>query len=230
MPKLTRQQVEEHLRRGEHVAVGARTLKPGPRAETRAALDAAFPQPGPAPEVDAEGRPVRGESQEDAARVEAVVTHDAGGRLTRAGMEHAIRQGGGVLLQPAGEIVTRLEDLPDEVELARDDAARLEAHLGELDERHGRLVRERDRARGALEAARQKQAEAPPTEGQAAAAPKPPQGAPPDMPPVPPDEPDEPEGPGGPPAPEGEPPAAPPAPEQEKPRAGRARDRGGRTV
>lgn len=79
-------------------------------------------------------------------------THrDANGRLTRAGMEHAIKSGGGVLHN--GEVITSLSQLPDEVTLARGDAARLEAHLEDLDRQQAALALQRQRAERALHGA-----------------------------------------------------------------------------
>jgi hypothetical protein len=48
---------------------------------------------------------------------------DAQGRLTRAGMESVLRRGESVLL--GDRVITRLEDLPDEADLAAGDEARL---------------------------------------------------------------------------------------------------------
>jgi hypothetical protein len=47
---------------------------------------------------------------------------DQHGRITRAGMEHAIRNGGSVSV--GGKIVSRIEDLPDANAIARFEAAR----------------------------------------------------------------------------------------------------------
>jgi hypothetical protein len=55
-------------------------------------------------------------------RVTGVVVRDPDGRLTREGMEHAVRTGGSVLL--AGEVHTDLSALPSAADLARDDERR----------------------------------------------------------------------------------------------------------
>jgi hypothetical protein len=55
-------------------------------------------------------------------RVTGVVVRDPDGRLTREGMEHAVRTGGSVLM--AGEVHTDLSALPSAADLARDDERR----------------------------------------------------------------------------------------------------------
>jgi hypothetical protein len=95
---------------------------------------AATPAPAPAPAGAATG-PHR----------------DAQGRLTRAGMEHAIRSGGSVAYK--GRILARVEDLPDAAELSGGDAGAIEAAHADLDARQRQLDGERARLAAARAAA-----------------------------------------------------------------------------
>jgi hypothetical protein len=66
---------------------------------------------------------------------------DAKGKLTRHGMEEAIRNGGSVIHN--GVVVSRLDQLPSEAELAQGDTAAENAALSSLDDRQAALDRER---------------------------------------------------------------------------------------
>jgi hypothetical protein len=138
MPKMTRAQIKEALGRGEHVAVGAHVLRRNPRTlrADPGDLALAFASP-PDPERPDE--------------FEAVTVRAADGRLTRAGMEHAIRSGGSVLW--GGEVVTDLADLPDEVGLAEGDRERLRAHAEGIDRQIAELSLQRRQAQEALDRA-----------------------------------------------------------------------------
>jgi hypothetical protein len=102
---------------------------------------------------------------EDGPPVEGVVMY-SGGKLTRAGMEHTIRSGGSVLIHGGGpldhdEVVTRVEDLPEEAELAAGDERRLAAHKDAIDAQLEKLTAERARVNAAAEKAREARANAP---------------------------------------------------------------------
>lgn len=95
-PKMTREQAERSLAAGEQIAAAGRFVRAGlsPR-ETRHTLDQLF---GTGTEL------------------EAVVARTADGRLTRAGAEFHIRNGGSVMFVP-GEVITDAEDIPDDAAL-----------------------------------------------------------------------------------------------------------------
>jgi hypothetical protein len=102
---LDRKGLTEALERGEHVGVG-------PNVHRRARE---------LPPVPAEG--------DD--NLEGVVIRDAAGKLTHAGMEWTIQHGGGVMI--GGQVITRLDDLPSEAELARGNEAAEAALAASLD-------------------------------------------------------------------------------------------------
>jgi hypothetical protein len=107
---MTRGEIEAALKRGEHVAIAGRhiTLK---RDLPPHASDADNP-----PEAD---------------EFQAVVARSADGRLTRAGMENAIRTGGSVL--HGGEVLTRVEDLPEDDQLAQSHQQQQQALAAQYD-------------------------------------------------------------------------------------------------
>jgi hypothetical protein len=102
---LDRKGLTEALERGEHVGVG-------PNVHRRARE---------LPPVPAEG--------DD--NLEGVVIRDAAGKLTHAGMEWTIRNGGSVML--GGQVITSLDDLPSEAELVKGNEAAEAALAASLD-------------------------------------------------------------------------------------------------
>ena len=74
---------------------------------------------------------------------------DDHGNWTRAGMEHAIRSGGSVMHR--GQVIERIEDLPDEAELAAGDAPRLEAQAKRIDAEIAKLSAQRAHLSGQQE-------------------------------------------------------------------------------
>jgi hypothetical protein len=98
------------LKRGEHLAVGNAVYRRGDRL--------------PTPPTPADG------SEPDTS-LEAVVVRDADGHLTRAGMEHALRSGGSVMI--AGEVITDADRLPSEEEWQAHQEARAQAAADALD-------------------------------------------------------------------------------------------------
>jgi hypothetical protein len=83
---------------------------------------------------------------------EEVQRYDAQGRMTREGMLDVIRQGGSVGVwrnapQPDGstkrayQIVWRLQDLPDELEVAGDDPVRQKVALDKMERQRAALER-----------------------------------------------------------------------------------------
>jgi hypothetical protein len=138
MPKMTKAQIKEALGRGEHIAVGAHVLRRNPRTlrPDPGDLALAFASP-PDPERPDE--------------FEAVTVRGVDGRLTRAGMEHAIRSGGSVLW--GGEVVTDLAQIPDEVGLAEGDRERLRAHAEGIDRQIAELNLQWRQAQEALDRA-----------------------------------------------------------------------------
>lgn len=61
--------------------------------------------------------------------------------LTRAQMEQAIQDGGSVVVN--GQILSRIDDLPSEADLAQGDAAKEQAARAALDQQIARLLSER---------------------------------------------------------------------------------------
>src|SRR5436190_13380740 len=119
-PKMTRDQIKAALARGEHVAIGGRHIT--------------HVRDIPPPPVAVEGQEPRDEFV-------AVVARTANGKLTRAGMEAAIRAGGSVLVK--GEVISRVEDLPEEQEVLRHDQESRQAQAAMLDEQIAVLGRQR---------------------------------------------------------------------------------------
>jgi hypothetical protein len=71
----------------------------------------------------------------------AVILRDDRGRLTRAGMEQALREGGSVMI---GEvIVERVEDLPDEADLVKHDEVQRARVAASLDDQIAELQRQK---------------------------------------------------------------------------------------
>lgn len=64
-------------------------------------------------------------------------------RLTRAGMEAVLAEGGSVLMSGRKEPITSVHELPTEAELAGDDPAAIDAATTRLDERQAQLDAER---------------------------------------------------------------------------------------
>jgi hypothetical protein len=108
--RMSREDAQAALKRGEHLAVGATVYRRGDR----------LPAPPPGPE-----------GEEPDASLEAVVVRDADGHLTRAGMEHALKSGGSVMI--GGEVITDAERLPSEEEWAAHREARQQAAADALD-------------------------------------------------------------------------------------------------
>lgn len=121
---MSRAEAERHLASGEHLAIAGRHVTH---------------------KRDLPERPAGAEEERGADRIEAIVARTADGRLTRAGMEHAIKNGGSVMHK--GEVITDVDALPDETELVREN----EAQAAALDQRIGdqidALERQRDRLR-----------------------------------------------------------------------------------
>lgn len=109
--RMSRDDFTAALRRGEQVAVGSTVYRKGDR----------LPAP-PTPPEDA--------SEPDTS-LEAVVVRDAQGHLTRAGMEHALRHGGAVMI--GGEVISDPERLPSEEEWAAHQEAQAQAANDALD-------------------------------------------------------------------------------------------------
>lgn len=63
--------------------------------------------------------------------------HRVDGKLTRAGMEHAIRAGGSVIHD--GRVVSRIEDLPTEAQLAKGNTAAEDAALNNINRQRAEL-------------------------------------------------------------------------------------------
>jgi hypothetical protein len=126
-PTMTRDAVAEAVANGEQVGTPA-----GETIKHKREIDVAF-----ASTVTADGKVV--EKKE----IEAVIIRDANGRLTRAGMERAIALGGSVMW--AGEVYTDLDQLPDEVELARDNERANAALASQLDRQMADLATQRAR-------------------------------------------------------------------------------------
>jgi hypothetical protein len=70
-----------------------------------------------------------------------VLLRDGNGRLTRAGMERAIRQNGSVLYRD--KIIERAEELPDEADLVKHDERQKEALAASFDAQIAELTRQR---------------------------------------------------------------------------------------
>lgn len=102
---LDRKALTEALERGEHVAAGPNVYR----------------KVRELPPVPTEG--------DDS--LEGVVIRDATGKLTHAGMEWTIRQGGSVMI--GGEVITSLDALPTEAELVRGNEAAEAALSASLD-------------------------------------------------------------------------------------------------
>lgn len=124
--KLTREQADAHLQAGRPVAFvpeqgPVRTLQvpEGGRRAVRTKL----------PPEDEEG--------------EFLLLRDEKGDLTRAGMEHVLREGGSVLLD--GRQIEHLDDLPTEADLARGDERRTAAVREQLDRQMAELAAQRAR-------------------------------------------------------------------------------------
>jgi hypothetical protein len=102
-------------------------------------------KPGPVVPDEAETRR-RAEELQRRQRGQDPPHFDERGKLTRHGMESAIRGNGSVLIRDAkgaAKVVHRLEDLPSEADLAKGDAAR-EAHVRQaLDDQIARLQAEK---------------------------------------------------------------------------------------
>jgi hypothetical protein len=108
--RMSREDAQAALKRGEHLAVGATVYRRGDR----------LPAPPPGPE-----------GEEPDTSLEAVVVRDADGHLTRAGMEHALRSGGSVMI--GGEVITDAERLPSEEEWKAHQEARAQAAADAID-------------------------------------------------------------------------------------------------
>jgi hypothetical protein len=139
MATMNRKQIEDAVKRGEHVAVGPIVLRRDPVSlrPDAATTQAAFATPADPEKPD---------------EFEAVIVRGADGKLTRAGMEHAIRHGGSVMIE--GTSITSLDGLPDEVELARGDEERLAAFTAALDAQIAAIAVQRQQAQTAAERAR----------------------------------------------------------------------------
>jgi hypothetical protein len=70
-----------------------------------------------------------------------VLLRDGNGRLTRAGMERALRQNGSVLYRD--RIIERAEELPDEADLVKHDERQKEALAASFDAQIAELTRQR---------------------------------------------------------------------------------------
>lgn len=124
-----------------------------PQAAAGAAAHRDAPKGVDAGPVEATSRPVRvgavpvGDDPSAGAPVTpTALPRPKDGKLTRAHMEEAIRAGGSVLHD--GEIIAKVEDLPDEADLAAGDAEREAAVAAALDEQIARLAAQRARLGG----------------------------------------------------------------------------------
>jgi hypothetical protein len=147
-PKMTRQQAEQALARGEHLAVAGRHVTHKRDLPPRTVAPDGTPGPD---------------------ELEAVVARTPDGKLTHAGMRHAIEHGGSVLHQ--GEVLTSLEQLPTEADLARGNDQQTQAVAQSIDQQIAAL--QQQRARLALPAAGQQPAPPAPTQTPAQEPPKP---------------------------------------------------------
>jgi hypothetical protein len=87
--------------------------------------------------------------------------------LSREEMERVIREGGSVLY--GGRTISRLEDLPNEVDLAQGDEAKQQALAADIDAQIAALITQRARLVSGAPAVQQQSA--PPASGEASAAP-----------------------------------------------------------
>lgn len=97
--------------------------------------------PNPNPPVANPPKPATAAPAPAPAPAKPAAVRDDKGRLTRHGMEQAIRGGGSVLHD--GRTITRVQDLPSEAELAQGDTAAEEAARASIAERQAQLDRER---------------------------------------------------------------------------------------
>jgi hypothetical protein len=119
MPVVNREALAGALKQKRSVSVGSRTI-----TELR----------------DLPPDPPEGSSDP---KVQGAILRNENGSLTRDGMEHAIKTGGGFL--HGGEVITRMEDAPTPEEMAAGDAIQVANLQADIDRRKAEIAAQETR-------------------------------------------------------------------------------------